>query len=79
MARLDLERQSELEPKRIEYARQQLENLGLEITYECSTRIDFIYKGVTIQLYPYSGWHSGKTIKDGRGIHNLLNQLNDRN
>lgn len=75
MARLDTERQKALEPKRMEYAKQRITALGLEIVYEDSTRIDFLFNGAKIQFYPYSGWHTGKTVKDGRGIQNLLKQL----
>ena len=28
-----------------------------------------------VKFFPYSGWHTGKSIKDGRGIENLLKQL----
>ena len=37
--------------------------------------LEFKYKGNTIKFYPYSGWHSGKGIKDGRGFQNLIKQL----
>jgi hypothetical protein len=73
--RLDQERQKKLEPLRLAYAKEQLEKLGLKILFECDTRIDFEFKGEKIQFYPYSGWHTGKTIKDGRGIDKLLKQL----
>lgn len=75
MARLDVERQSVLEPKRIEYAKQQIENLGFEVTFKCDTRIEFEFKGETVKVFPYSGWHAGKTIEDGRGIKHLLKQI----
>jgi len=48
---------------------------GYPITYLDETRLEFVYKGETIKFYPYSGWHTGKTIKDGRGLQKLLNQL----
>jgi len=73
--RLDKERQKDLEPKRVEFALGELRKLGLEITYNDGTRIDFIFKEKKVQFYPYSGWHTGKTIKDGRGWQNLYNQL----
>lgn len=38
-------------------------------------KIVFDYKESPVTFYPYSGWASGKTIKDGRGLENLLNQL----
>lgn len=37
--------------------------------------IEFEYKGSNIKYYPYSCWATGKTIKDGRGLENLINQL----
>lgn len=39
------------------------------------TTLTFEYRGNTIRYYPYSGWHSGKGIKDGRGFKNLVKQL----
>lgn len=33
------------------------------------------FKGSTIKIFPNKQWHTGKTIKDCRGIDNLLSQL----
>lgn len=73
--RLDQEREAELQPKRMEVAKLAIQKLNLEIVQEDETKIVFIYKGSPIHYYPYSGWQTGKTIKDGRGLHNLLKQL----
>jgi hypothetical protein len=75
MGRLDVERQKELEPKRIEYAKEQITALGLPIIREDGTKIIFEYKGNPITIFPYSGWHSGKGIQAGRGIEKLIKQL----
>lgn len=75
MARLGINRQRELEPKRIRFAVDLLESKGFEITYIDNTKIKFVYSDHPVTLYPYSGWHTGKSIKDGRGIENLLKQL----
>lgn len=75
MARLDQERQAELEPKRMEFAVNVITHLGLTITHRDNTTLRFLFKGHTVTLYPYSGWHTGKSIKDGRGISNLIKQL----
>lgn len=75
MTRLNIELQQELEPKRLEYAKQALTDLGIDIHYEDKTSIKFMFKGHEITFFPYSGWHTGKTIKDGRGINKLLKQL----
>lgn len=75
MARLDKERQAELEPKRMEYAKQQIQNAGYAIDFESATELQFTFKGAVVKLFPYSGWHSGATIQDGRGIHKLLKQI----
>ncbi|RZK60233.1 MAG: hypothetical protein EOO91_02230 [Pedobacter sp.] len=49
--------------------------LGYEVKVMDETQINFQYKEHTIRFFPYSGWASGKTIRDGRGIANLLSQL----
>ena len=74
MARLDEQRQKELEPERIEYAQEQLRLLGFQVE-SFKNRLEFVFNGYKVQFWPYSGWHSGKTIQDGRGITNLLKQL----
>lgn len=76
--RINQEREAKLQPKRMQTAIDELLKLdtldsGIEKVNE--TKIRFIYKGETVTYYPYSGWASGKSIKDGRGIDNLLNQL----
>ena len=75
MARLNEERQRELEPKRMEYAIAELLKLGYTPTFVGDKILTFIFKGEKVSLFPYSGWHSGKPIKDGRGIEKLLKQL----
>ena len=74
MSRLDKERQEELEPQRIEYAVTAFKNIGLNPVV-VGKRIEFEFKGKPVFFYPYSGWHTGKTIQDGRGIQKLLKQL----
>lgn len=75
MARLNKERQARLEPKRIAIAKERLVGLGLEIVEVNQTRIDFIFNSNKIQFFPYSGWHTGKGIVDGRGAQKLFKQL----
>lgn len=73
--RLNIKRQKELEPKWLQYAKEQITTLGYEITLECKSRLEFTFKGERVQLFPYSGWHTGKSIKDGRGLEKLLKQI----
>ncbi len=73
-SRLDQEREARLEPHRIKTCKEKLESLGFEITQN-HVQLEFIFKGSKILFWPYSGWHTGKTIKDGRGFKNLLQQL----
>lgn len=75
MARLDIERQLELEPKRMEFAKKSIEDLGYKVTEVSSTELRFEFRNKTVSLFPYSGWHSGSTIKDGRGLSKLLRQI----
>lgn len=78
MPRLNIERQKELEPKRMDAAILALDKLGITPILTTSTRIEFEYKGSSVFYYPYSGWHTGKTIKNGRGLQNLLKQINQQ-
>jgi hypothetical protein len=73
--RLDAERQAQLEPERMKAALKALSDLGFRPEVVNNTEVNFSYKDAIIKYYPYSGWASGKTIKDGRGLKNLLEQL----
>ncbi len=79
MPRLDQERQKELEPKRMEFATKQLHAAGIKsvvsITDKC---LEFDFKGEKVKFFPYSGWSSGKSIQDGRGLQKLLNQIKNK-
>ncbi|MDP9954742.1 hypothetical protein J2X97_000379 [Epilithonimonas hungarica] len=75
MPRLNQERQKELEPQRIAFAKDKIEQLGFDITYEDTSKIQFLFKNKTITFFPYSGWYSGKGIKPGRGLNELIKQL----
>lgn len=72
--RLDQVREKELSTKRMQYAIQALTDY-VSISFKDETKLEFIWKGSKVTLYVYSGWHSGKSITDGRGIDNLLKQL----
>jgi hypothetical protein len=75
MARLDIERQLELEPKRMAYAKHQIEAKGYKVTEVSNSKLIFEFMGHYVYFFPYSGWHSGSTIKDGRGLKKLLRQI----
>jgi len=74
--RLDQERESKLQPKRYNHAVKELTSRGFLIEVLDDTQFRFLFKGEWVNYYPYSGWASGKTIKDGRGFDNLIKQLN---
>ena len=53
-----------------------------ELGYTCkwieqSKCLQFEFKGSTVRFFPYTGWFSGKAVKDGRGLNNLLKQIRD--
>ena len=75
MARLDIERQIELKPLRMEYAKEQISALGYEVSEHDGKELRFSHRGKIVKFFPYSGWATGATIKDGRGLRKLLNQL----
>jgi hypothetical protein len=75
MTRLDIERQNRLEPIRIKKALDEFLKIGLKVISHNENVIRFYWSGSVINYFPYSGWASGKTIKDGRGLKKLLKQL----
>jgi len=75
--RLDQKSEAELQPLRIKYAKEQLLKRNLKIISEDNVKIIFEFKGKPITIYPYSGWHTGRTVVDGRGIDKLLKQIDD--
>lgn len=83
--RLNEKRQEKLEPRRLKHALEQITKAGYnpQAVYFTTAdgvqhlrAVEFLYKGNTITFYPYSGWATGKGIKDGRGLQNLLKQIN---
>lgn len=78
MPRLNIERQKELEPLRMLYAIKRIEEItGIVPIVVNGNELQFYFKEQLIIFYPYSGWHTGKGIKDGRGLNKLLKQLNE--
>lgn len=75
MSSLNIERQNKLQPERIEYAKRQLEQLGYDMIFESETELRFKFNDQTVRFFPFTGWFTGKSVKDGRGITNLLNQI----
>ena len=73
--RLNQEREQRLQPERIKSAKAEIERLGFVIQFEDNTSLKFQYLGNLITFFPYSGWFSGKGVKDGRGLKNLLEQI----
>lgn len=73
--REDQEREAILQPLRMETALKELGKLGIEDTAHNDSEITFFWKGYIVHFYPYSGWHTGSSIKDGRGLQKLLKQL----
>lgn len=75
MARLNQERQAELEPQRRLYAIATLIKVGYEVTSVNNTELNFEHNGHIIKFFPYSGWCSGKGIGSGRGFKKLMESL----
>ena len=73
---LKKEKRYKEEPERINYAINRLQELGYEVHYRQDQKcVEFIYRGGIVRVYPYTGWYTGRAIKDGRGINTLLKQL----
>lgn len=76
--RLDKDREATVQPQRIAECKKKLQGMGFTITAEDNTKLEFNFKGNLVRFFPYSGWHTGKSIKDGRGFGNLMRQLTEK-
>lgn len=64
-----------IQEDRMQYALLQFDIIGVPIESRDDTTIILKHKGETIMFFPFTGWHTGKSITDGRGLNNLLKQL----
>lgn len=53
----------------------ELVNMGIEVICSMPNMITFWFKEHVVTYYPKKQWATGKTITDGRGFNNLINQL----
>lgn len=60
---------------RMKYALAELNKLGVTILHYDETKIVIDNNFSKVTFYPFTGWFTGKSVKDGRGIKNLLKQL----
>lgn len=73
--RLDQEREERLNPQRMQFCQEKLEAAGFQVTVRGDKQLEFEFKGAIVRFWPYSGWASGRTIKDGRGFDKLMAQV----
>lgn len=65
----------ELLPERMAHAKKRIAMAGYAFTCPDDMSISFMYKCCPVRFYPYTGWFTGKSVKDGRGLQNLLDQV----
>lgn len=73
--RLDKAREAKLKPLRMQVAMRELQALELNPEQVDDVTIRFQFKCSTVTYFPFTGWATGKTIQDGRGLKPLLKQL----
>lgn len=62
------------EPQRLDYAVKQLEDAGHTVRVIDDQSIKVNGK---ITLWVYTGWYSGKGVGSGRGVHQLIEKLDE--
>lgn len=70
------ERQA-IEPSRFEYAIDRLKSAGYRVEKDPEDFKSLIVNRY-IRLWPFTGWWSGKGIGSGRGIHKLIEKLENQ-
>lgn len=69
------DKRAELLPERMAHAKKKIGGLGY--AYQCpdDLSLTFRYRCETVTFYPFTGWFTGKSVQDGRGLQNLLKQI----
>lgn len=79
MSSIDPEMKNRLESQRKEYAEKALDKAGIIATFMPKEKcFEFVFNGQKVRHFPYTGWFTGKSVVDGRGIHNLLKQIKNK-
>lgn len=68
-------RREMLQDGRVDFAIRELTKMGFDVKLLGKATLEFEFGGHTVRFFPYTGWHAGKSIKDGRGWKNLRKQL----
>ena len=68
-------RRAASQPERMRHARKKLLAAGFTFIEETDNMLVFLFRAEKVRFYPYTGWATGKSITDGRGLENLLKQL----
>ena len=74
---LNKESEPPLQFKRMTKAMNELQSMNYDVEIIGTSKLMFKHREEWITFFPYSGWASGKNIKDGRGLQSLLKQLNE--
>lgn len=63
--------------ERLEHVLSELEKRNIEPTILTDGKISFMHKDKVCTYWPISNWASGESITKGRGINNMLKQLDN--
>lgn len=67
------------EKNRCEYAANRIVELGYHCKWDNDNKcLMFVFKESVVRFFPYTGWFSGVTVTDGRGLNNLLKQIKSK-
>lgn len=61
-----------MQPDRMKFAISQLEKAGIKLHYLDEKEIQFYWKGSFVKFFPFTGWHTGATIKDAALRYNKM-------
>ena len=65
-------KRAELLPERMAHAKKKLGMAGIQFSCPDDLTIMFRHNCETVRFYPFTGWFTGKSVQDGRGLQNLL-------
>lgn len=68
-------RRNAFKEERMAHALRRIGRAGYTVRQVNDLELQFLYHGEIVRFYPYTGWATGKSITDGRGIQRLIDQI----
>lgn len=73
------DRRNAYKEERMIHAIKRISREGYTVRQVDDLTLLFMFHAEPVRFYPYTGWATGKSIEDGRGLQRLIDQISKKN